>query len=67
MEPSQETEDNQEWSGPRDYGVLDDTIVLVGLLLMRETLFKSGYPADVIVELQDRLQMLIRTYTRKGY
>jgi hypothetical protein len=50
----------------RDWQWLDDTMVLVGLLLFQASLLKSGYSADVMAELQDRLTKLIKQYARKG-
>ena len=62
METNQETEaeysyDQMEW--------LDGTIILVGLLLFQASLFKSGYSAEVMTEIQDRLGKLIRRYGGK--
>lgn len=47
--------------------IVDDTLILVGLLLAQSLLFKSGYPADVMQELEDRLALLIKQYTKKGF
>lgn len=45
---------------------IDDTIVLVGLLLFQELVIRSGYDSDTIVELQDRVRGLVKEWSRKG-
>jgi hypothetical protein len=49
-----------------EWRAVDDTIVLVGLLLFQASLFKSGYSAEVMAELQERLNRMIKQYSRKG-
>lgn len=59
-------EDDREWAEPWQWQAVDDTIVLVGLLLFQASLFKSGYSAEVMTELQDRLTKMIKRYSGKG-
>jgi hypothetical protein len=59
-------EDDSQWAHGWQWQVLDDTIVLVGLLLFQASLFKSGYSAEVMTELQDRVGKLIKQYSQKG-
>lgn len=67
METNPETEvSDEEWAQPRQWQALDDTVILVGLLLFQATLFKSGYSAEVMTELQDRVNRLIKYYGKKG-
>lgn len=67
MEPSQENEvSDDEWAPEWQWAALDDTMILVGLLLFQASLFKSGYSAEVMTELQARVAKLIRYYERKG-
>lgn len=65
MEPNQEIEDDS-WAAGWQWKAIEDTIVLVGLLLFQASLFKSGYSAEVQVELMDRVNRMIREYARKG-
>lgn len=61
MEASHEAE-----ASPDEWEWMDGTIILVGLLIMKHTLFKSGYPAEVITELDDRINKLVKKYTGTG-
>lgn len=58
-------------ASPEQWEWIDETIILVGLLLCQASLFKSGYSAEVMTELQDRLNKLIKRYggdtNAKGY
>lgn len=67
METNHEPEvSDNEWASPGGWQALDDTIVVVGLLLFQASLFKSGYPAEIQVELMDRVNKLVRLWSRKG-
>lgn len=46
--------------------VVDETIVLIGLLLAKELLYRSGYPPDVMLAIDDRLKLLIKNHGGSG-
>lgn len=58
--------DDADWAESWQWQSLEDTIVLVGLLLFQASLFKSGYPREVTTELQIRLAEMIKRYSKKG-
>lgn len=64
METSPEIED-EDYADDRSWRSLDDTMVLVGLLLLQASLFKSGYSAELMTELQVRVAKLIKYYGRR--
>lgn len=69
MEPSQKHEDDEYYGyhySEQHWSILDDTLILMGLLVLQASLFKSGYSAEVITEIQDRLNRLIQYYGKKG-
>lgn len=58
--------DDADWADLKQWEALEDTIVLVGLLLFQATLFKSGYSREVATELHIRLAEMIKRYAKKG-
>lgn len=67
METNHEAEvSDEDWAPGWKWAVVDDSLILVGLLILQASLFKSGYSAEVMTEIQERLNKLIRYYGKKG-
>lgn len=45
--------------------VADETLIIVGLMLLQEMLFMSNYPDDVKAKMKERVGMLIAKIQRR--
>jgi len=77
MENNQETvediigEIDPEWQKYWEK-LIDDSVILVGLLVLKKSLFKSDYPDEIRKKLSQRIEKIIKRYDepfrrQKGY